>query len=238
MDELFGARYYDARTSVWQSADPAFEKYLPTGDSEQNSKLPGNGGITNSRNMAMYTYASQNPLVIIDPDGNWGISIKFQVSGGAVDNSGAISFGKGLLSTKDQLVSFTQETQSKGTTAGAGISVAFEVSFTGTETFNDIEGGSTSYGASLTPGPIGGGVEYSSPNNSDPSKEGSLTLSGILSIGTPAEGHVYQDNTKILSKDVLGRNITKFMEDANSLPGVESIMQGLSGIPIDIFSGN
>ncbi|MFZ5560159.1 MAG: RHS repeat domain-containing protein [Pseudomonadota bacterium] len=28
----FGARYYDPRTSLWQSPDPILEKYLPTSD--------------------------------------------------------------------------------------------------------------------------------------------------------------------------------------------------------------
>jgi len=61
MVELFGARYYDARTSVWQSPDP-----LITG-----SYLDGepNGGVRNSMNLAVYNYSRLNPINRVDPDG-------------------------------------------------------------------------------------------------------------------------------------------------------------------------
>jgi RHS repeat-associated protein len=65
----FGARYYDPRTSVWQSADPILEKYLPSGDKEKDARMPGIGGVFNSRNIAMYTYTHQNPVKLVDPDG-------------------------------------------------------------------------------------------------------------------------------------------------------------------------
>ena len=44
----YGARYYDAKTSVWQSADPKAEKYP---------------------NRSPYEYGASNPIVYIDPDG-------------------------------------------------------------------------------------------------------------------------------------------------------------------------
>jgi len=66
----FGARYYDPRTSVWQSADPILAKYLPTGNKEQDAQLSGMGGVINPINLAMYTYGHQNPVKFIDPDGN------------------------------------------------------------------------------------------------------------------------------------------------------------------------
>src|SRR6266496_42318 len=63
----FGARYYDPRTSVWQSGDPALEKYLKV-------PAPGNGsmngrGIYLPANLALYSYAHQRPVILIDPDG-------------------------------------------------------------------------------------------------------------------------------------------------------------------------
>jgi RHS repeat-associated protein len=66
----FGSRYYDPRTSVWQSADPILAKYLPTGNKEKDAQLPGMGGAFNSLNLAMYTYGHQNPVKFTDPDGN------------------------------------------------------------------------------------------------------------------------------------------------------------------------
>ncbi len=56
----YGARYYDPRTSVWQSVDPMAEKYI-----YQSS----------------YIYCSNNPLNRIDPDGmdEWEINNKGKV---------------------------------------------------------------------------------------------------------------------------------------------------------------
>jgi RHS repeat-associated protein len=58
--QYFGARYYDPRTSVWQSADPILGQYL---EGKHSS------GVYNSFNMHMYGYAAQNPLRYTDPDG-------------------------------------------------------------------------------------------------------------------------------------------------------------------------
>ncbi|MEK7529571.1 MAG: N-acetylmuramoyl-L-alanine amidase, partial [Patescibacteria group bacterium] len=58
----FGARYYDPRTSVWQSADAALGDYL-------NGKR-GMGGVFDSRNLGLYGYAGLNPIILVDPDGN------------------------------------------------------------------------------------------------------------------------------------------------------------------------
>jgi RHS repeat-associated protein len=57
----FGQRYYDAMTSRWMSADPAMNGYL-------NTKA-GEGGIYNNINLSVYSYAGNNPLSYIDPNG-------------------------------------------------------------------------------------------------------------------------------------------------------------------------
>ena len=56
----YGARYYDPRTSVWQSPDPILHSYL--------GGFPNNG-IYNPSNLASYTYAFQNPNRYLDPNG-------------------------------------------------------------------------------------------------------------------------------------------------------------------------
>lgn len=66
----FGARYYDPRTSVWQSPDPILGKYLPTGDKEKDKNLRGMGGVFNSFSLGLYTYSHLNPIKYYDPDGN------------------------------------------------------------------------------------------------------------------------------------------------------------------------
>jgi RHS repeat-associated protein len=56
----FGARYFDPRTSIWQSADPMLGSYLA-------GKV--NAGVFNPRNLGLYSYTYNNPLVLADPDG-------------------------------------------------------------------------------------------------------------------------------------------------------------------------
>ncbi|GMT48832.1 MAG: hypothetical protein IEMM0008_0371 [bacterium] len=55
-----GARYYDPRTSVWQSADPILDSYL-------NGKP--NGGVMNPPNLNLFAYTYQNPVKYFDPSG-------------------------------------------------------------------------------------------------------------------------------------------------------------------------
>jgi RHS repeat-associated protein len=58
----YGARYYDPRTQAWQSPDPALESYLDGSP---------NGGVFAPSNLALYTYAQNNPVRLVDPDGQW-----------------------------------------------------------------------------------------------------------------------------------------------------------------------
>ncbi|UWQ06669.1 HYD1 signature containing ADP-ribosyltransferase family protein [Aliiroseovarius crassostreae] len=58
----FGARYYDPRTSVWQSPDPILAEYL-------NGKRSGEGVFT-PVNLNLFGYSHQRPVIMLDPDGN------------------------------------------------------------------------------------------------------------------------------------------------------------------------
>jgi RHS repeat-associated protein len=60
----FGARYFDARTSVW--ASPILAKYLPTENKEKDQQLPGMGGVFNSFNLGLYSYGHLNPVKFVD----------------------------------------------------------------------------------------------------------------------------------------------------------------------------
>jgi RHS repeat-associated protein len=55
-----GARYYNPRTSIWQSPDPILSSYLD-GDP--------NGGVYTPSNLALYTFTNNNPVRFVDPDG-------------------------------------------------------------------------------------------------------------------------------------------------------------------------
>jgi len=58
---LYGTGYYDPRTSVWQSVDPIIGEYM----SGQT-----NGGVFNPKNLNMFGYTYNNPVNMVDPDGN------------------------------------------------------------------------------------------------------------------------------------------------------------------------
>ncbi|MFA7688217.1 MAG: RHS repeat-associated core domain-containing protein [Moheibacter sp.] len=64
----YGARYYDARTSIWLSVDPlANVDYLMNDEAYINGEH--NGGVFNSFNHNSYGYCYQNPVILIDPNG-------------------------------------------------------------------------------------------------------------------------------------------------------------------------
>jgi len=56
----YGARYYDPRTSVWQSADPIIWDYLNGAHGQ---------GVYRPANLGLYTYSYNSPVVYNDPDG-------------------------------------------------------------------------------------------------------------------------------------------------------------------------
>jgi RHS repeat-associated protein len=62
----FGARYYDPRTSVWQSPDPALPEYLALQVQPPSAPLEG---VARPVNLALYSYCHLRPLIMRDPDG-------------------------------------------------------------------------------------------------------------------------------------------------------------------------
>jgi len=70
----FGARYLDPKTSRWMSGDPAVGEYIPVAPANEearkrNGSLPGQGGVFNYVNLHVYHYAGNNPVKLVDPDG-------------------------------------------------------------------------------------------------------------------------------------------------------------------------
>ncbi len=80
----YGARYYDPRTSLWQSADPALGEYLPgagqdvamttpnilNGYGRPRHQMAGMGGVYTGQNLNLYHYSHLNPVNFKDRDGN------------------------------------------------------------------------------------------------------------------------------------------------------------------------
>jgi len=75
----YGARYYDARLSRWTAADPVLDAYL-------EGKL-GEGGIYKSMNLDLYHYGSNNPIIFLDPNGQYSEDKKNQYYGFGLDHS-------------------------------------------------------------------------------------------------------------------------------------------------------
>ena len=78
----YGARYLDPKTGRWLSGDPAMGEYLPSAPvndeaKKRNGNLPGQGGVFNYVNLHTYHYAGNNPVKLVDPDGE--ISEKVRV---------------------------------------------------------------------------------------------------------------------------------------------------------------
>jgi hypothetical protein len=89
--------------SRWISTDPALRKYLPDGlddfddehdyyyknQHDNSSKLKGMGGVYNSINLDLYHYAGQNPVKLVDPDGEAALlGAIFGAAGGAITEVG------------------------------------------------------------------------------------------------------------------------------------------------------
>jgi RHS repeat-associated protein len=59
----FGARYYEPERARWLAADPALAKYI-----EASTASPRRG--MEARDLSLYSYGHQVPVVAVDPDGN------------------------------------------------------------------------------------------------------------------------------------------------------------------------
>ena len=65
----FGARYFDPRANIWISPDPALNRYVNGGGSDD--------GVYSPPNINLYVYVQQRPLGSVDPDGEACISSYF-----------------------------------------------------------------------------------------------------------------------------------------------------------------
>ncbi len=92
----FGARYYDPRTSVWQSTDPILASYLGGSPAK---------GVFAPPNLNLYAYVQQRPVIAKDPDGNVCVNVVAAGSISCVNSpagSGEFSLDSGWSPTADQ----------------------------------------------------------------------------------------------------------------------------------------
>jgi len=88
----FGARYYDPRTSVWQSTDPALARFVASDDRLEEL----------SRKLSLYGYSRLNPVVLKDPNGeDYELLIGSSYSNHPYGHVALRVFGKGYDVTYD-----------------------------------------------------------------------------------------------------------------------------------------
>ena len=103
----FGARYYDPRTSVWQSPDPILGSYM-LGER-------GGNGVFAPANLNLYGYVHQRPVIARDPDGqaiNW--------IAGAIGAAGGAIIGGGFEAGRQFLFEDEMDWNRVGATAAGG----------------------------------------------------------------------------------------------------------------------
>jgi len=211
----FGARYYDGKLSRWTAVDPPLARgdYLPVPAivdeaKDHNSKLPGMGGVFNSINIDAYQYAGQNPVKMVDPDGNWTLQIGGGTTGtvgisGTYEEGMAISWGKNGF----EMGKYKTYSNLPGGHGDIGISGGLKISLSGNSSIMDLQGDSISGGASVDLGmfsPIlvspGLGYDMSKPLDSELKPTESYSLFASLSV-SPLDIHAEPTRTKI-TKDV------------------------------------
>lgn len=94
----YGARYYDPRTSVWQSVDPILGEYL---------KGMPTGGVFNPVTLGLYTYVNNKPLLYVDPNGLSSIAV---AATKPTDKKGVTNFFKSNAKMQKADVSASVET--------------------------------------------------------------------------------------------------------------------------------
>ena len=131
----YGARYYDAKLSRWISADPPISKgeYFPLPPindkaKEHNSKLPGMGGVFNPINLDAYHYAGQNPVKLVDPDGNSSMDgVKLNVGDTMIVNRDGANYYKLTVTFVNGAVSKIDSPGSLQISAGKKSLITFEL---------------------------------------------------------------------------------------------------------------
>jgi len=221
----FGQRTYDPVPSIWASVDKALERYLPGPtdfDDEHDffwdtlhdkaEKLAGRGGVFNPVNLNLYHYAGQNPIVLIDPDGNatlqFGISFSLNAVKGYTAESGIVvgfSMKNGFeVGRYNTVPAGTANNIKAGTHTDAGMSVSLNVAVSNNNGIQQLSGPSNTLGVNLDAGAlvlagalpvnVGGAISYPKDLSLKPSISTSLGLSVSLS---PMDSHIDPQNTRI-----------------------------------------
>ena len=147
----FGARYYDAKTAVWQSPDPALGDYVSGA---------GNAGVYNPINLATYSYSYHNPVNLTDPSGAVVVLAAPLVYWGAVGLLGLATgyiAGKSAMHAGEQTRKYVESWRS-GAPAEPPAAVPNEMAQSGGQAGAPAQAGSNAGGASATGAQTGAGA--------------------------------------------------------------------------------
>ena len=206
---------------------------MPTDQDERNQlsknplaywkqKLPGMGGVFNSPNMAMFTYGHQNPVKLVDPDGELVILSSVSLTKGAVEGS-TYAEGSGFMFDTDtgDIYTFDFKMEGNGAFFGVSGSGTIDLGISLTNTFDDIKDSSLVIGGSGGTPPLTIGVDYTSPINDNKNKNGTLTIS-VGGGGPTGELHIFNVKTNVENIKSKGNPIRDF---------VRAFTHGLLDIP-------
>lgn len=187
----YGARYYDPRTSVWQSPDPILDTYM-------NGQA--NGGIYNPHNLKLYTYTYNNPVNLSDPNGEIGIFGAFVGAIAGVVVQGALDAYNGELSGAGAYVGAATGGAIVGATAGMGSGAAAGFIATG----SGAVGGATASvtqaivdGEEISAGNVAEGAAYGAVGGAVGHKVGQVVKSSLDKLPNSVKGKIGETVTKI-----------------------------------------
>ena len=101
----YGARYLDMKTSLWLSVDP-LALYNPTFEDEFYFDGDHNNGIYNGKNLNVYGYCYQNPVLLVDPNGKQNVAgaLTGALIGAVI--GGGLDYGKQVYNNYQKGLSF------------------------------------------------------------------------------------------------------------------------------------
>ena len=165
----YGARYYDPKTSVWQSPDPILASYM-RGDP--------NNGVFSPRNLGLYTYVANNPVMAKDPDGRvYFLVVAAGVAWGILRSSGTPTMNPAPEGPSARVGEGTVLAPEPNVAAGAGRGGAK------LKPNPEAQGPHTTFKSDPKEGTVTGHAEWDEMGN--PVKRTDVTGSPHGSVGTP-----------------------------------------------------
>jgi hypothetical protein len=176
---------------------------------KHNQNLPGMGGVFNYVNLHVYHYAGNNPVKLVDPDGNLIIMFGFTPGAGAgsggTDTIGVFvcipGGGKDVTAGFFNMFEMGSQFGSAASVAGTLIIAPFATATSDLDGFSITLGGSINLSVFGLPKIFSAGIEV----GINPTAEGfdakrrSITITPSFAVGltntTKAEGHFFSANT-------------------------------------------